>query len=335
MKNPTNISRKYQEFAKKLNKSLSKKENNQDRIKYLEEYNKKTAKGFNKAYILERLGAFYLLEESSEKKGINCLEKSYKLYTEFYKEFCRKYPYNRLSFPLPQDTLAYRLLNLVKDFIPFLEEKANREKNLWPDYLKGENRKFLFSVLGQIYNDSLTHISGTGRHNWSNFKRVVRNRKIRGFVIENYEACYELFLNLSTEQSIFNANDKYPLARAIIVMYGSTLEGILFDHLKKRSQCLKNKEKESLEEKWGLGTMIRVCFERKFINPQSKLAVLCILILFFRNYIHPAKEIQRKEYFIDINLANIVRIAFDYALIEMIKLKDIKNNKKNLPQKKV
>ncbi len=329
MEDSTNISLKLkqlQEFAKKLNKSLSKKRNNRDRIKYLEKLNEKTPRRFNKAYILERLGAFYLLEESSEKKGINCLEKSYKLYTKFYKEFCRKYPYNRPSFPLPQDTLAYRLLNLVKDFIPFLKKKPH-----W-NYLRGENRKFLFSVLGQIYNDSLIRILDTGRHNWSNFEKIVRNRKIRGFVIENYGACYELFLNLSTEQSIFNANDKYPLARAIIVMYGSALEGILFDHLKKRSRYLN--DKQPIEE-WTLGKMINKCFERKFINPQSKLAVLCILILFFRNYIHPAKEIQRKEYFIDINLANIVRIAFDSALIEMINLKDIKNNKKNLPQKKV
>jgi hypothetical protein len=247
-----------------------------------------------KGHPLFRLGALHLLEDNDEQIGLKALELAY--------HEDRKYA--AASGGRAEDRAAYRLLALLKDFLAYLDSKkpTDWERKL----LLAENRQTIMSVFFTVYNLSLTHPLDMPGFTVLDFQKLIKNDSLRRFAGENYFCTQELLeMFVLDGQHINKHNNQYPLGRAIVGQIGGVLEAIWLDRLPS-------------QRKRTLGELLREAHEDGVLKPNSNIAALSSLMLFMRNHVHPGVDIQRLNYFIDMNVAKGCKVALDMTIGQLL-----------------
>jgi len=244
-----------------------------------------------------RLGTLQLLEDGDENKGLSYLELAYKedqRYAELKRNGTR-----------PEERAAYRLLAIIKDFFAYLRSKKPTD---WESKLLMPNsRKVLIPILFSIYDLSTTHALDMPSFTVLDFKRLIENDGLRRFAGENYFCAQDLLEMFTVEgQHIDKINGRYPLGRATVGMIGGVLEAIWLDRLPGI-------------QKGTLGQLLRLAYEKGVLQPDTNLAALSSLLVYMRNHLHPGLDVQRLQYFIDMNVAKGCKVALDMSISDLLK----------------
>ena len=240
-----------------------------------------------------RLGILHLVNDSHEATGVQHLQAAYEQDQMFSG---RKEPH-RMA--------AYRVLGLIKDFLDYLSGK----KNWQVGQLQSPYRRVLITTLLAVYDESTKHILDAPVLTYQPFYTVFKDEDLRRFAIENYQCAYGLLEMVSVESGhSFLMQYEYPLSRALVGLYGGVLEAILADRLGIKTEAT-------------LGSLINQAHDAGLLNPGTRLCSLATVLLYFRNHIHANKDIARKDYLIDINVARSLKAATDLVMDELLQLK--------------
>jgi hypothetical protein len=242
-----------------------------------------------------RLGELHLSIDHDEATGLGCLESAY----QEDKAYAAQHGGQRA-----EDKAAYRLLSICKDFFAHLRQKKSSD---WEStLLLPVNRSVLINVLFTTYNMSTPHSLDTPSATMPTFQSLITDTELRRFAIENYFCADRLLLQFTLSGGgLDKHSDKYPLGRAIIGLFGGTLEAIWLDklpHSKRRT----------------LDSLLKEAHQNHILKPSTRIASLSSLVCFLRNHIHPDRDVKRQDYFIDINVAKGCKAALNLAIGEMV-----------------
>jgi|SRR4051812_26359989 hypothetical protein len=241
-----------------------------------------------------RLAVLHLLRDADEMKAIEFLEKAYE----------EDKAHAQLAGREAHRMAAYRVLSLVKGYFRYLAEKRAEKKGWECDQFLGNHRRQQIETLIVTYDASVSHPLDIEGHTYQSFFRLIGDRDLCRFAIENYFSAEALILFLHTEASSSFRQHEYPLSRSIVGMLGGVIEAILVARVQ-------------VTGKPTFGAVLNEAISTGFIKSGSRLAALCSLLLYFRNHIHPDRDIHRKEYFIDLNVARGCKAALDWAIREI------------------
>jgi hypothetical protein len=241
-----------------------------------------------------RLGILHLLEDCNEQKGLEYLELAYKEDQKYAEE----------TGKTAEERAAYRLLAIVKDFFAYLRSKKPQD---WESaLLLAKNRKVLIPLLFTVYDLSITHVLDMSGFTTVDFLKLIKDDKLRRFAGENYFCTENLLVMFTrTNQHIDKHNDQYPLGRAIVGLIGGVLEAMWLDRL------------PGVRVK-TLGGVLREAHQKGVLQPDTKIAALSSLLCFMRNHVHPDRDAQRLNYFIDMNVAKGCKVALDMAIADLL-----------------
>jgi hypothetical protein len=244
-----------------------------------------------------RLGELHLVYDESETEGRKYLR-------EALDEDKRFAP---AEGKLPQAMGAYTLLALVDDFLGFLNSDEKSVKPWMKGQLKRPHRQRLFEVLFTVYNETQTKKPEPATYTHRHLSSLFKNEKLLRFAAENYRCAHTLVALCESGSPWLTADEQYAVARAAIGLYGGAFEALLVDWFP-----------PGPGEKPMLGTLIARARES---NPQvikdgTALAGLSIFLSFFRNHIHPGREVKA-TYDIGLPVAKGVGIALNWAFGEL------------------
>jgi hypothetical protein len=239
-----------------------------------------------------RLGHMHLVNDGDANTALSFLEAAYK----------EDMKYGPDSGKTPHRMGAYRLLALTKGFIEYLENKKNWEA----EQLQSPNRRILMRTLLAVYDGSLVHILDSEGHTYQPFFALIRDKSLVRFAVENY-FCAENLIQMFfvSGPHISRHTDEYPLSRAVVGLFGGVLEAILTDKI------------PSARGK-PLGSLITEAKTADIIKTGTKLAALSSMMLYLRNHVHPDRDVNRTEYFIDINVAKGCKVALDWVIADLL-----------------
>ncbi len=247
---------------------------------------------FSKGMPYFRLGVLHLLTDPDALRALQELELAY---------FEDKH-YGPDAGKIAHRMGAYRLLALTKDFLGYLQS----EKDWRADQLKAPHRSMVIRTLLAIYDRSLAHILDLEGHTYESFFRLIQDRNLTRFAIENYFCAEHLIESFHIAGAhISGRNDEYALARAIIGLFGGMLEAILPDKLPD-------------SRGYTLGVLIREAHTVGIIRVGTKLAALSSMMLYLRNHIHADRDASRRAYFVDINVAKGCKVALDWVIADLL-----------------
>ena len=241
-----------------------------------------------------RLGILHLVEDNHEQSGLKYLELAYK----------EDQKYAEIKGTRAEERAAYRLPAIVKDFFAYLRAKKPHD---WErKLLLDKNRKVLIPLLFTVYDLSTTHALDMPGFTIVDFLKLIKDDKLRRFAGENYFCVEHLLVMFQLEhQHIDKINDRYPLGRAIVGLIGGVLEAIWLDRLPgSRGKTL--------------GGVLWQAHKNGVLQPNTKLAALSSLLCFMRNHVHPDRDVQRADYFIDMNVAKGCKVALDMAISDLL-----------------
>jgi hypothetical protein len=249
------------------------------------------SKGVSSGHAHFRLGILHLVNDADEAEGISHLERAY--------EQDQRYALGRE----PQRLAAYRVLSLVKDFLAHLRSR----KDWQALQLDLNHRGVLISTLLALYDTTARrHILDMPVWTYGPFFAIFKNDRLRAFAGENYFCAQSMLEWVGTDGGhAFLLANEYAFARSIIGLYGGVLEAILA-------------EKLSTNEQKPLGGLIREAYEQGHLVVGTRLCALTTMLHYFRNHIHPNKEITRNGYFIDLNVAKGLKSAIDLAIEDLL-----------------
>ncbi|MFI5116858.1 MAG: hypothetical protein ACHP8B_09180 [Terriglobales bacterium] len=238
-----------------------------------------------------RLGILHLLIDTDETAGIAHLQVAF--------ESDKKYATERAH-----RMAAYRVLSLVKDFLADLGSKKNWQRL----QLEPHHRRVLISMLFEIYDlTARRHVIDMPAHTYAPFFRLIADDALRVFAGENYMCAQSLLEWVETNGGrSFILTYEYPLARAMVGLYGGVLEALLADKL-------------SSADNKTLGQLIEDAYKQGYISIGTKLCALCTIILYFRNHVHANRTASRTAYFVDLNVAKGLKVATEVVISELIK----------------
>jgi len=248
------------------------------------------AKGVCSGHAHFRLGILHLINDLDESKGISHLERAYEQDQQF------------VTGREPHRLAAYRVLSLVKDFLADLRSR----KDWQALQLDPKCRGILISTLLALY-DATARQRVLDMHAWTfnPFFAIFKNDRLRLFAGENYFCAQSLLEWVETDAGhAFLLTNEYPFARSIIGLYGGVLEAILA-------------EKLSTAGRKSLGMLIGDAYKQGYLKLGTRLCALATILLYFRNHVHPDKEIARTDYFIDMNVAKGLKNAIDLAIEDL------------------
>jgi hypothetical protein len=158
-----------------------------------------------------------------------------------------------------------------------------------------------------VYDLSVVGILEMRSHNYQAFFKLIGDRNLCAFAIENY-CCAESLLQgfFLQGQAIVKTRDEYPLARAIVAMLGGVLEAFMIDRVPEMRGV-------------PLGKLLRKAHENSVMKVGTKLSVLASLMLHLRNYVHADRGSVQTDYFIEINTAKGCKAALDWVIAEMLR----------------
>jgi hypothetical protein len=248
--------------------------------------------GSLKGHPFFRLGVLHLLEDSDEQSGLKYFELAYK----------EDKKYAETSEIRAEGRGAYRLLAIVKDFFAYLRSKKQQD---WEAaLLLGENRKVLIPMLFILYDLSTAHPLDMPGFTVLDFQKLIKNDALRRFAGENYFCAENLLVLVTLKGQHINKDDQYPLGRATVGLIGGVLEAIWLDRLP--SAKLRT-----------LGGLLKEAHKKGVLQLNTKIASLSSLLCFMRNHIHPDRDAQRLDYFIDMNVAKGCKVALDMAIADL------------------
>ncbi len=182
------------------------------------------ARGRSSGHAHFRLGIAHLLGDPNETVGISHLQLAY----EQDQAFAPTGRAHRMA--------AYRVLSLVR-FLAALRGRDNwQSKQLEP-----RHRPVLIGTLLALYDATARrNILDMPVHTNVPFFSLIGDDGLRVFAGENYRCAQDLLeWAETTSGNSFLSTNEYPLARAVVGLYGGVLEAILADKLsttgKKRS----------------------------------------------------------------------------------------------------
>jgi hypothetical protein len=247
---------------------------------------------FSKGMPYFRLGVLHLLTDPDATRAVEELELAY----------LEDKRYGPDTGKIAHRMGAYRLLALTKGFLEYLQS----EKDWKTEQLKPPHRTVVIRTLLAIYDRSLAHILDLEGHTYQSFFGLIRDQSLNRFAIENYfcaEHLIELFHISGAHLS--RQTDEYPLARAIIGLFGGVLEAILEDKL-------------PTFRGHSLGILVREGHAVGIIKVGTKLAALSSMMLYLRNHIHADRDASQRGYYVDINVAKGCKVALDWAIADLL-----------------
>src|SRR4029077_11415889 len=202
----------------------------------------------------------------------------------------------------PHRMAAYRVLGLIKDFLGYLSSK----KNWQVDQLQPPYRRILITTLLAVYDESTKHILDAPFLTYHPFFALFKDEDLRRFAVENYQCAYGLLEMVSVQSGhSFLIQYEYPLSRALVGLYGGVLEAILADRLGATGEAT-------------LGKLINQAHDDGLLKPGTRLCSLAIMLLYFRNHLHANRDIARKEYLINIDVARSLKAATESVVGELL-----------------
>jgi hypothetical protein len=256
-----------------------------------------------KGHAYFRLGILHLLKDSSESTAVDFLEQAYREDKKFAP--AAGWQAHRMG--------AYRLLALVKGYFQYLNHKKgqtskNSQKIGWEaKQFIGQTRRNQMQTMLMIYDRSLVHPLDVEGHTYQSFFKLIKDRNLCRFAIENYFCSEALVTMLIAEgQASFRATNEYPISRAIVGLLGGVVEAILLDGVPKQTRTL------------TLGPLMQEAYKLGIIKPGSRLAALCSLLLYLRNHVHAERDAARTEYFIDLNVSRGAKAALDWVISDLL-----------------
>jgi len=241
-----------------------------------------------------RLGILHLIEDREEQTGLEYLELAYK----------EDQRYAVTAGTKAEERAAYRLLAIVKDFFAYLRFKKPQD---WERaLLLDKNRRVMIPLLFTVYDLSTIHALDMPGFTTVDFLKLIKNDKLRIFAGENYFCTQHLLVMYTlANQHVDKHNDQYPLGRAIVGLIGGVLEAIWLDRL------------PGVRVK-TLGGVLREAHQNRILQPDTKIAALSSLLCFMRNHVHPDRDAQRLNYFIDMNVAKGCKVALDMTIADLL-----------------
>lgn len=242
-----------------------------------------------------RLGILHLVSDLDETTGIQHLQIAY--------EQDQLVP----DGTPPHRRAAYRVLGLAKDFLDDLQTKKGNSR--WQtDQLLPPHRRVLIATLLGVYDESARHILDAPLLTYNAFFAVLSDRDLARFAMENYYCAYDLLEIVMVERGQSLLSHEYGLSRALVGLYGGVLEAILADKL-------------GIKGHGTLGDLINKAHDAGLLDLGTRLCALATVVLYFRNHVHANKDIARKDYFVDINVAKSLKAATDWVIVELGKSK--------------
>lgn len=237
-----------------------------------------------------RLGVLHLIDDPDAELGIKHLEEAH------HQDLM--HARDNKAFQMG----AYRVLCLVKDFLDDLQGKRDWKT----EQLKPPHRTVLIQTLLAVYDHTAQNILELSVHTFSPFLKLISNDSLRRFAGENYYFAQELLERVSLVSGVGMLQlHQYPMARSIIALYGGVLEALLLDRLPNGSAK-------------PLGRLIEDAHMAGVLLLGTRLTALATLMLYFRNHVHPGKDISRTDYFVDINVAKGIKVATDWVIADLL-----------------
>jgi hypothetical protein len=252
-------------------------------------------RGVSSGHAHFRAGILHLVNDSDETAGIKHLQAAYEQDQKFS------------GSKEPHRMAAYGVLGLIKDFLYYLAGKKNWQVN----QLQPPHRHVLITTLLGVYDESTKHPLDAPLLTYKPFFDLFLDEGLRRFAAENYYCAYGLLEMVSVQngQSFLHQHE-YPLSRALVGLYGGVLEAILADEL-------------GIKDEATLGKLINQAYDAGILNLGTRLSSLATVLLYFRNHIHANKDVARKDYLIDINVARSLKAATDLVIIELVQRRSI------------
>ncbi|MDA1000751.1 MAG: hypothetical protein O2807_09610 [bacterium] len=249
----------------------------------------------HKGLIYFKIGGMSLLAGKSILTGIKWLRLAYKEDEILYDE---------LHQSVPQDQSARRLLVILKAFRRFLNGIRNQQGKQ-VQQLINLHRTRVARLFVEVFDKNIyeknsgtpTDLRGLSR---VPFDRLLGRNPYRVVVQQNYDAARWL-CGKESEMSPVNL-EKYGLAQAVVVLCGSTIEGLLYGNPSVRLQVRKEIKRD--KPNYTLSWLVLAYLQKKSLQPE--LVAGLVFLWFARDLIHP--KLGRKHYdlHIDMNFAEFV-----------------------------
>jgi hypothetical protein len=241
----------------------------------------------HKGLIYFKLGGMSLLTGRAFATAIRWFERA-------YKEDQRLFEINHEQRLVPHHQSGYRILLIMRAFERFRKSIRNPQIRQLIAQLIHDHPDTIGRYFVALFDRTLVHIRPFPRLSVKAFDDLLGRNIYRVSVEENYRGA-EWICNRAEELKRTNI-EQYGLAKASIVLCGTTIEGILLN---------KPTVRRRIHSRWYTLDSLTISYLLRS-RPRRELAAGLFFTWFARNLIHPAVAKKTKHVLVDINFADFV-----------------------------
>lgn len=211
--------------------------------------------------------------------------------------FGRAYEEDKRLSRFPKQESAYRMLTIVGAFERFCRGIRNQNARRVVGGVVARHRARISRLIGAVYDRTLMDpplLRGLG---WAAFDKLLGRNPYRALVEQNYRGAEWL---CSQKKQIERTNlEKYGLAQAVIVLSGTTIEGILLAKpaIRRRVRAMRDRGARYTLDSLTVAYLAG-------LRGAAELTAGLVFVWFARNLIHPEVGKKAKDFLIDMNFAD-------------------------------
>ena len=192
----------------------------------------------------------------------------------------RAYEEDRRFYRDPKRKSAYRMLVIVKAFDRFCRKIRNPNMRPVVSKVISTHRARIGRLIGAVYDKTLMGPPVLRGLNWGPFDRLLGRNQYRALVEQSYRGA-EWLCDHRIEIERTNL-EKYGIAQAILVLCGTTIEGVLLDKPAVRRRV---RLRGGGGNKYTLGALVGAYLGT--LSGSAELTAGLIFLWFARDSIHP------------------------------------------------
>ncbi len=288
-------------FQKNIKGDSSKVKYWKEILGYIREREQHDSKHYDKGFVYLRLAVGKLLSGKSYVTVLKYLKLSQKE--------------ARIKFKgsvdvIPEDTTPFRVAQILVCLQQYRNSEFRKQVVIDKHLNNPKERRFIHQTLCNIYDLTLESPVVLSLP-WAPFDKLLGRNRYRAAINENYDAAVWLCERID---KIHRKTDleQYGLAKAVIVLCGATIEGILAKNGPlQKNQVLKKKKRKTL------GDWIWAYIDN--LKSPPDLTIMFLFLLSIRNQIHPTNS-SNKWITIDMRLALYVLRLTEGIILKLSKI---------------
>jgi len=254
----------------------------------------------HKGFVYFKIGTMSLYSGRTFPTAVRWLMKAFEEDERFYKK--------------PRQESAYRMSVIIQAFERFCRGIRSPPVRKHVTGIVNKHRGRIGRFIGGIYDRIILDPMISRRVDTRHFDRLLHRTPYQAIPMQSYRGAE--WLCRHKHKINLTILEKYGLAQAIVVLCGSTVEGILLEKQAVRRRARRGMRRQR-RPNYNLDRLMIAYIEG--FRGAPELTAGLVFVWFSRNQIHPQVQKNLREDFLDMDFAEFIWTLTGYVIREMAK----------------